>query len=97
MDRDSRVNREALMSTVDPSSIRLPDAGADAITRLSDAGRRLHSVFRAAAFWASIPLPLLIFGTLVTGVVASTPLLVAALALLNVCCAVIGHSYSPEI
>jgi hypothetical protein len=95
MDRDSRVNREALMSTVDPSSIRLPDAGA--ITRLSDAGRRLHSVFRAAAFWASIPLPLLIFGTLVTGVVASTPLLVAALALLNVCCAVIGHSYSPEI
>lgn len=83
------------MSTVDPSSIRLPGAGA--IARLCDAGKRLRSAFRAAAFWTSIPLPLLIFGTLVTGVVASTPLLVAALALLNVCCAVIGHSYSPEI
>lgn len=84
------------MSTVDPSSIRLPDPDVGAIARLSDAGGRLSRAFRAAAFWTSIPLPLLIFGTLVTGVVASTPLLVAALALLNVCCAVIGHNYSPE-
>ena len=85
------------MSTVDPSTLRLPDANTGVTARLRDTVRSVCTALRAAAFWTSIPLPILIFGTLATGVVASTPALVAGRALLNVCCAVFGHSYSPEI
>jgi hypothetical protein len=52
-------------------------------------------VFQRVAFWASIPLPLVIAGTLVTNVVAAQPLLVVVLTLLNIVCAILGHNYSP--
>lgn len=80
------------MSTLDPSIPRLP-ARESFPKRLGAACRRFLS---GAAFWASIPLPLVILAALVTGVVNTAPLLVGGLVLLNVCCAVLGHTYSPR-
>lgn len=87
------------MSTLDPSNPRLPardtDSGAvaDACRTAIDACR---TAVAGAAFWASIPLPLVILATLVTGAVTTAPLLVVGLVLLNVLCAAIGHTYSPN-
>ncbi|KAA9396575.1 hypothetical protein Har1130_18190 [Haloarcula sp. CBA1130] len=54
------------------------------------------AVFQGVAFWASIPLPLVIAATLATNVVAAQPLLVSGLVVLNIVCAVLGHNYSPN-
>ena len=79
------------MSTADSSSSPVPSHNAV----IAKAGDKLMTTVRAAAFWATIPLPLVIVGTLLTGHVTSTPLFVAGLVLLNVLCAVFGHSHSP--
>ena len=55
------------------------------------------SVFQGIAFWASIPLPFVIAGTLATDIVAAQPLLIGALTVLNFICAVLGHTYSPTV
>ncbi|GGN94701.1 hypothetical protein [Haloarcula pellucida] len=86
---------EALMSTVDSSLPRLPATGTVRTLASSIATSCLTAV-RAAAFWATIPLPLIIVGSLLTGVVATAPLFVVGLVVLNVLCAAIGHEYSPE-
>ncbi|MDQ2074429.1 hypothetical protein RBH20_17965 [Haloarcula sp. H-GB4] len=53
------------------------------------------SVFQGIAFWASIPLPFVIVGILATDIVTAQPLLTGALTVLNIVCAVLGHTYSP--
>lgn len=80
------------MSTLDPSIPQLPAHDTDP-KGLVGACRRLLS---GAAFWASIPLPLIILTLLVTGVVNTAPLLVGGLVLVNICCAALGHTYSPR-
>lgn len=86
----------ALMSTVDPPSLQLPATETDAQTRLSDAFDTGRCAVRGVAFWATIPMPLVVVATLLTGFVATSPLLVAGLVVLNVLCAVIGQPYSPD-
>ncbi|MFC6976587.1 hypothetical protein ACFQL1_20855 [Halomicroarcula sp. GCM10025709] len=54
------------------------------------------SVCQGIAFWATIPLPLIIAGTLATNVVTSQPLLVGGLVVLNIVCAALGHNHSPD-
>jgi hypothetical protein len=84
------------MSTVDPSTLRLPATDTSVTARLSDAGAHAVTAVQGVAFWATIPLPLVIVATLLTGTVASAPVLVVGLVLLNVVCAVLGHTYSPN-
>lgn len=79
------------MSTLDPSSKRLPARTTD-IDSLVGAARTAVS---GVAFWASIPLPLVILGVLVSGTATAAPLALVGLVLLNVCCAALGHSYTP--
>ena len=79
------------MSTIDPASPRLPTRQTDAATVVGTC----RSAVSGLAFWASIPLPLVILATLVTGAVTAAPLLVTGLVVLNVCCAAVGHTYSP--
>ncbi|MBX0295891.1 hypothetical protein [Haloarcula nitratireducens] len=55
------------------------------------------TLVRGVAFWATIPLPVLIASTLVTGFVASSPRSVVALVALNVVCAVVGRNHSPAL
>lgn len=55
------------------------------------------TLIRGIAFWTTIPLPILIASTLVTGFVASSPRSVVALVVLNVVCAVVGRNHSPAI
>lgn len=81
------------MSTVDPSTPRLPATETDVQARLSDAVDTSVTAVRGLAFWTTIPMPLLIVATLLSG---AAPLLVAGLVLLNICCAVVGQSYSPN-
>jgi len=79
------------MSTLDPSTPRLP-------ARNTDAGALFAALRRAisgAAFWASIPLPLVILAVLLSGVATTAPGALVGLVVLNVGCAVLGHSYSP--
>ncbi|MDS0261289.1 hypothetical protein NDI56_17965 [Haloarcula sp. S1CR25-12] len=80
------------MSTLDPSNPRLP-ARKSHVTAVID---RCRTALCGAAFWASIPLPLVIAAALVSGAVTAAPLLVVGLVLLNVCCAALGHTYSPK-
>jgi len=77
------------MSTLDPSTRRLPARGRE----LTGAVRTAVS---GVAFWASIPLPLCIAAALLTGAVESAPFLVLGLVVLNVCCAALGQPYSPN-
>lgn len=83
------------MSTVDPSTLQLP-ADTGVRTRLSGAVSVACTAVRGVAFWTTILLPLVIVGTLLTGVLAAAPLFVAGLVVLNVVCAVLGQSYSPN-
>ena len=80
------------MSTLDPSIPRPPAPNTDP--------RAVAASFRTAvsgaAFWASIPLPLVILAMLVTGAVMTAPLLVVGLVIVNVVCAALGHTYSPD-
>jgi len=79
------------MSTLDPSNARLPTRTATVDTLIDT----VRTVLSGAAFWASIPLPLVIFAALLSGVATSVPLALVGLVLLNVCCAALGHSYTP--
>jgi hypothetical protein len=81
------------MSTFDPSPSRLPARRTD-VTAVVDSCR---TALRGVAFWASIPLPLVIAAAILSGAVTAAPLLVLGLVLLNVCCAALGHTYSPTI
>lgn len=81
------------MSTAE-SSLPRPSALATARSLLSTLRQSAIAAVRGVAFWATIPLPLVIVGTLVTGTAASTPLLVVGLLLLNVVCAVVGQRHS---
>ena len=74
------------MSILDPST-PATDVGA-----LVDTARTAIS---GAAFWASIPLPLAIFTVLLSGAATAVPAAFVGLVVLNVCCAVLGHSYTP--
>jgi len=79
------------MSTLDPSTPRLP-------ARKTDVESLVHvarTAVTGAAFWASIPLPLLIVVVLLSGAATAAPALLVGLVALNVCCAALGHSYSP--
>jgi len=79
------------MSTLDPSNPPL-SASATAIGALTETTR---TVISGAAFWASIALPLVVLVALLSGVATAVPLVFVGLVLLNVCCAVLGHSYTP--
>lgn len=79
------------MSTLDPSTPRLP-ARETHVKSLYNGARTAVS---GAAFWASIPLPLVIVAVLLSGAVTAAPALLVGLVALNVCCAALGHSYSP--
>ncbi|MDS0284630.1 hypothetical protein [Haloarcula onubensis] len=79
------------MSTLDPSTPRLPAPSTDADRLVGKARRALSG----AAFWASIPLPLVILAVLLSGVATAAPAVLVGLVVLNVCCAALGHSYTP--
>jgi len=79
------------MSTLDPSSPPL-SAPTTAVDTMVGTAR---TVISGAAFWASIPLPLVVLAALLSGVATAVPLVLVGLVLLNVCCAVLGHSYTP--
>ncbi|WP_262177225.1 hypothetical protein [Haloarcula laminariae] len=79
------------MSTHEPSTTRLPARAADVDALVGKA----RTAVSGAAFWASIPLPLVILAALLSGVATAAPLVLVALVVLNVCCAAIGHSYTP--
>lgn len=85
-----RITSET-MATVDPST-PLPDSGVTAY--LFRTGAYIRTVVRGFAFWASIPLPVAIVTALLAG---AAPLFVVALFVMNVVCAVLGHSYSPRL
>ncbi|MDS0284580.1 hypothetical protein [Haloarcula onubensis] len=51
---------------------------------------------RATAFWATILLPFVIVGGLLTEAAASAPTLFASLVGLNVLCILLGRSYRPS-
>lgn len=84
------------MSTSDLSIPRPPAAESNLQSLLAMFVETIVSVFQGVAFWASIPLPLVIAGTLATNVVAAQPLLVTGLVVLNIVCAVLGHNHSPS-
>ena len=84
------------MSTSDLSLPRPPAAGSNVQSLVAMIVETIVAVFQGVAFWASIPLPLVIAGTLATNVVAAQPLLVSGLVVLNIVCAVLGHNYSPN-
>ncbi|WP_324759841.1 hypothetical protein [Haloarcula montana] len=88
--------RDPVMSTADPSIPRPPAVASSLQALLATVIATVVSVFRGVAFWATIPLPLVIAGTLATDVVATDPLLVGALVALNVICVALGHNYSPN-
>ena len=92
MIRGEGVDRRNPMSTFDPSIPRLP-ARETNVSAVADSFRTAVS---GVAFWASIPLPLVILATLATGVVMTAPLLVVGLVVVNVVCAALGHTYSPN-
>jgi len=80
------------MSTLDPSSPRLPTPTTD-VGAVFDTARTAIS---GAAFWASIPLPLVILAALVSGIATAAPAALVGLVFLNVGCAVLGHTYTPR-
>lgn len=82
-----RELRDEPMSTLGPSTPRLP-------ARTTDLGTVRRAV-SGAAFWASIPLPLVIVAVLLSGVATAAPAALVGLVVLNVCCAALGHSYTP--
>lgn len=84
------------MSTSDLSIPRPPAAESNLQSLLAMVVETILSVFQGVAFWASIPLPVVIAGTLATNVVAAEPMLVSGLVVLNIVCAVLGHNYSPS-
>ena len=84
------------MSTVDPTSLRSHVPNTTLAARIWTAGAHAADAVRGLAFWATIPLPLVVVATLLTGVVSSAPQLVAGLVCLNVCCAVVGHTHAPD-
>lgn len=78
------------MSTLDPSIPRVP--------RQTDFEAIIGSVRTAVsgvAFWATIPLPLVILALLLSGAATAAPVALVGLVLLNVCCAALGHTYTP--
>ncbi|WP_151099618.1 MULTISPECIES: hypothetical protein [unclassified Haloarcula] len=84
------------MSTSDLSLPRPPAAESNVQSLVAMIVETIVAVFQGVAFWASIPLPLVIAATLATNVVAAQPLLVSGLVVLNIVCAVLGHNYSPN-
>lgn len=84
------------MATSDLSIPRPPAAESNVQSLLAMVVETIVSVFQGVAFWASIPLPLVIAGTLASNVVAAQPLLVSGLVVLNIVCAIFGHNYSPS-
>jgi hypothetical protein len=84
------------MSTADPSIPRPPAVASNVQALLATFVETIVSLFRGVAFWATIPLPLVIAGTLATDVVAARPLLVGGLVVLNILCAALGHNHSPD-
>ncbi|WP_284011750.1 MULTISPECIES: hypothetical protein [Haloarcula] len=88
--------RDPVMSTADPSIPRPPAVASNLQELLATVVETIVSVFQGIAFWATIPLPLVIAGTLATNVVATRPLLVGGLVVLNIVCAALGHNYSPN-
>jgi len=83
--------RDELMSTLDPSTPR-PSAPTTDVNALLGTVR---TVVTGAAFWASIPLPLVVLAALLSGVATAAPLAFVGLVLVNVCCAALGHTYTP--
>jgi len=79
------------MSTLDPSTPRLPARTTDSSTVFG----ALRTAISGAAFWASIPLPLVALGLLLSGAAAAAPAVFVGLVALNVCCAALGHTYTP--
>ncbi|WP_276271703.1 hypothetical protein [Haloarcula litorea] len=84
------------MSTA-PSSLHELPATAPNVRRLAArVGERAVSTAEAAAFWAAIPLPMVVLAALLTGLVTAAPALVGALAVCNVVCAAVGHRHSTQ-
>jgi len=79
------------MSTLDPSIPR-PSAPTTNVDTLVGTAQ---TVVSGAAFWASIPPPLVVLATLLSGFATAAPFAFIGLVLLNVCCAALGHSYTP--
>ena len=84
------------MATSDLSIPRPPTAESNVQSLFAMVVETIVSVFQGVAFWATIPLPLVIAGTLATNAVAAQPLLVGGLVVLNIVCAIFGHNYSPS-
>jgi len=57
---------------------------------------RLAGGVRAAAFWASTVLPVLVVAALVVGTAGQYPMALAGALVLNVVCALVGHGHSPS-
>ena len=57
---------------------------------------RAASGVRATAFWSATVLPLFVFAGLAIGPAGEYPLALAAVLVLNVACAVVGHGHSPS-
>ena len=79
------------MSTLDPSTPRTPLPTTDLDTLVGS----VRTAVSGAAFWASIPLPLVILTVLLSGAATTAPILLVGLVVLNVCCAALGHTYTP--
>lgn len=88
--------RDPVMSTADPSIPRPPAVASTLQALLATVVETIVSLCQGIAFWATIPLPLVIAGALVTNVVATRPFLVGGLVVLNIVCAALGHNYSPD-
>ena len=85
------------MSTADPSTPHLSTTVDPLYSLVASTINASISALQGLAFWATIPLPLAILGTFVTGLVSSMPHLTGALVVMNVLCAAVGHRHSPQI
>ncbi|WP_181690856.1 hypothetical protein [Natronomonas sp. LN261] len=92
------------MSSATPSR-RTPSARDDGSTAATTTATttataawtdRLAGGVRAAAFWTSTVLPVLVVAALVIGTAGQYPVALAGVLVLNVVCALVGHGHSPS-
>ena len=81
------------MSSATRSHSSPPVTEQSKLTAVTD--RLVHGV-RATAFWATAILPLVVFAGLALGLAGQYPDVLVAVLAINVVCAVVGHSHSPN-
>lgn len=84
------------MSTVDTPLSRLPALGGRLRGLAAGLLGAVAAAVRAVAFWAAIPLPLVVVGALLSGAAASAPVTVLGLMALNAVCAAVGQGHRTE-